>query len=173
MSYIGKLFKTGAIRETPKSVIKAIVDEVDGTAKINIVEFGAGKGEITMALLGEKDISIECIYAFELDESLGKDLQSLSPKLEVHYEDAFEFDKWIPADAAVGYFICAIPLSFYSSKKIKPFLLAMNERLEPGGKIVIIFNAFWLGRLFRKVFSAGVLRIFATFPVYFLWKRVK
>lgn len=170
MNYLFKIFTTGAVRKTPDKVIRTIITEIDNPYPINIVEFGAGQGEITKQLIQKRDISINNYLAFELDRKLGNQLEELAESVEVLYQNAFEFESYIPVNMKVNYFICAIPLSFYSFKKIKSFILQMKNHIEDDGKIIIIFNAVWLIPFLRKILGESRITLFFSLPIYFLIK---
>ncbi|RYY99639.1 MAG: hypothetical protein EOO11_04305 [Chitinophagaceae bacterium] len=174
MSYLRKLFQTGAIRKTPPSVIAAILAEVRPLRPVRIVEFGAGQGEITYPLLRQVAGNCAAFQAFELDRELGAALEHEAKDVQVLYEDAFHFSSFLPDGAQVDHFICALPLSFHPRKKTLGLLQAMRARLAPGGSVVLIFNAFWLLPTLRKGLPGGRLRVFPTFPVYgmFVYRRV-
>jgi len=165
MTYFSKLFSTGAIRKTPGSVIGAILAEVEPAPGVHMVEFGAGQGEITYPLAGQLLAHPFRFSAFELDRRLGASLEQQLPCVNVHYEDAFEFPRFIDP-AAVDYFVCALPLSFFAAEKTRNLIGQMQKSLKPGGKIIIIFNAPWLAGIFRRLLPGGRLRVFATLPVY-------
>ncbi|RYY87341.1 MAG: class I SAM-dependent methyltransferase [Chitinophagaceae bacterium] len=169
MSYFRKLFQTGAVRKTPQRVIRAILGELSAVGKPRILEFGAGKGEITFPLADQmKGLDPE-ITAFEFDPELGSSLVSRVPGVRVLYQDAFKFTEFIENKPSVDYIICALPLSFFPARQVRGLFNDMSRCLRPGGKAIIIFNAVWLIPTFFRQLPGGRLRIFLTLPVYLMY----
>ena len=96
-----------------------------------------------------------------------RDAKSRPVEITVVQESAFDFEKFIPADK-VDYFISSIPLSFYKNEIIEPFLEKVKAKLNPGGKLLIIFSAAWLMPLFKKHLPELEPYTFLSFPPYFM-----
>lgn len=169
MTYLFKLFNTGAIRKTPKIVITNITNNIDTNLKSKIVEFGAGKGEITSEVLKKYPI-IEQVkyYAFETDPSLVSYMKKAFPEIKIINESALSINNTLNANEKFDYFISSIPLSFYSKKEITEFINILKTKLSNDGKILIILNAVWLIPLLKKLLPEAKVQFFFTFPVYFL-----
>ncbi len=168
MNYVLKLFTTGAVRQTPERIIKRITEEVD-SSKTNFVELGAGKGEITASIIEklqpENNINY---YAFEIDESFCTDLKVQFPNINVLNESAFSLYDKIPAEIKVDYFLCSMPLSFYSNEEIQSLVESMKSRLNAEGKIIILFHAAWLKKLLKNCLPGAESYSYLSFPPYFL-----
>lgn len=173
MNYFLKIFSTGALRKTPEKVIRHISCLLDNREKSVIVEFGAGKGEITKKILKEHQHNIKKYYAFEFDSDLSQKLQAEIPQIKVFAKNAFEFDSFLNNRTNVDYFICSIPLSFYTVQKVEDLLKKMDQKLNPDGSIIIIFNAFWLLSTLKKAGGKITFNVFRTFPIYFLYHYQK
>lgn len=176
MSYLPKLFTTGAIRETPRRIIERIADEValPHPGPVTLVEAGAGMGEITEAILQKKGAADRlAYYAFEIDEEACAHLREQHPQVKVLGDSVFDFEQSIPEGVEVDYFISSIPLSFYKNDVIEPFLEKVKSRLKQGGKLVILFSAAWLLPVFKKHLPELKFEAFLTFPPYFLvvWEK--
>ncbi|MGI8599676.1 MAG: hypothetical protein ACR2KB_10500 [Chitinophagaceae bacterium] len=170
MSYLPKLFSTGAIRKTPDRVINKIADEVDFFNKeTSIVEAGAGLGEITNAIQ-QKNISGKKLnyYAFEIDEDSCDHLKENFPSLTVLKESIFNFEDFLPPSGKLDYFISSIPLSFYKNDLITDFLEKVKLHLKDDGKIIILFTAAWLMPVLKKALPNSQTEGFLTFPPYFI-----
>jgi len=169
MKYISRILKTGAVRETPEKIIKKILSEIDRHDSVNILEFGAGHGEITHPLAEQinKKPGI-AYYAFEIDQNFSRLLQVSLPNIKVVSEDAFEYEKAIPPGFKADYIISSLPLSFYPKPNLVRFLQSILERLNNNGKIIILFHAFWLIPFFKKQLKSIRIHRFNTFPPYFL-----
>ncbi|MDX5420952.1 MAG: methyltransferase domain-containing protein [Hymenobacteraceae bacterium] len=170
MNYLPKLFKTGAIRETPRRIIARIADEVSfSPGPATVVELGAGLGEITKPVINKaKDKDKLSYFAFEIDEESCQHLRRHFPQVQVISESAFEFEENIPASADIDYFISSIPLSFYKKEMIEDFLEKAKARLKPDGKLIVLFSALWLIPIFKKHLPGMKLESFFTFPPYFV-----
>lgn len=141
--------------------------ELDGRRAETIVEIGAGKGELTTALITKRR-PFTSYYAFEIDATACTYLQNALPGITVLQESAFAFPQHLPKDKKIDLFVSSIPLSFYPSKKINGLLDAVRNRLDNRGTVIIIFSAFWLIRTFRKKFPGAKVYFFFTFPFYFI-----
>jgi len=170
MKYISSIFSTGAVRKTPKRIIKKILSEIDGDGGNGIIEFGSGKGEITAQLRqrSEGKMAKPPYYAFEIDERFAKELQSRLPDVDVISGDAFSFEHLIPDSFRPDYIISSIPLSFYPLTKRIEFIGRLKQRLNQNGKLIVLYHAFWLNSTFNKVIPGFKVRSFATIPPYFL-----
>lgn len=167
MNYLSKLFSTGAIRETPEKVKQTLLHEA-GTQQVKtVVEIGAGKGELTEALLTNK-LRFLHYYAFEIDEKACQNLQFAFPEIILKQENAFEFAAHLPPEEKIDLFLSSIPLSFYSQKKITELLTSIKNSLGSNGKVIIIFTAFWLIPILKNGLPGSKLYSFFTFPPYFL-----
>jgi phospholipid N-methyltransferase len=168
MSYLPKLFSTGAIRETPKKVLERIADEITPTPGAVVIEFGAGMGEITDPVLQKLGTDRLQYYAFEIDEESCSQLKEKFPEITVVSESALDFGQYIPAGTRADYIISSMPLSFFKNELLEPFLEAVKKRLKPDGKLIIIFSAAWLLRVCKKHFPTLRTQAFLTFPPYFM-----
>lgn len=168
MTYFLKIFRTGAIRKTPKRVINKVVASVKKDKYISIVEFGSGQGEITSEIVKRNvPTTILNYYAIELDPILSEKLKDAFPKINVVNNNALFIEKYLSKDKKVDYFISSIPLSFYSKKEINIFVELLMKRLENNGKIIFVLNALWLIPLLRKLLPESRIEFFFTFPIYF------
>lgn len=167
MTYITNIFRTGAVRKTPPRIIKRIAAEADKAPCKNIVEIGAGKGEITAVVL-QQHVPVSSYYAFEIDPNFARQLQQFLPPDHICIQDAFHFEQSLPAGFTPCCFISSMPLSFYSRPQIAGLLEKMKNRLQPGGRILLLFHAFWLIPILKKNLPGARIHSFATLPLYFL-----
>jgi len=167
MTYITNIFRTGAVRKTPPRIIKRIAAEAGKAPCKNIIEIGAGKGEITEVVL-KQHIHPSNYYAFEIDPDFARQLEQFLPPDRICIQDAFHFEQSIPADFTPCCFISSMPLSFYPRPQIAQLLGKMKDRLQPGGRILLLFHAFWLIPVLKKSLPGARIHCFATLPLYFL-----
>lgn len=169
MSYLPKLFTTGAIRETPKRIIDKIADEIIiAHQPATIVEVGAGMGEITQAVKLKLNSQAYHYFAFEIDDAASLHLKEQFPGITVISASAFDFEDSIPKETLIDYFISSIPLSFYKKELIEDFLEKIKSRLNKNGKLIVPFSAAWLLPVFKKHLPGLHYEAFLTFPPYFL-----
>lgn len=171
MSYTRKIFSTGAVRKTPNRIIDKIIGEVDTIRAVNVIEIGAGKGEITIPLKEKLELaqhSVASIYAFEIDDTFSKELAENVKPVNVITASAFDLAKHLPNAFQAEYIISSMPLSFYNRKEIKQLLTGLDQLTSPGGKIIILFHAFWLIPFLKKTLPGSRVISYATIPPYFL-----
>ena len=174
MNYLLKLYKTGAVRKTPDNIINRIVRELHTTEnKVNIIELGAGRGEITSQVLKklEHNRTLD-YYAFEIDEEACTYLKLEFPQVKISNQSAFDIAHETPQNFKADFIISSIPLSFYKREKIEELLMGLERKLKERGKIIILFSAVWLIPILRKQLK-GRLISFLTFPPYFLFVYTK
>ncbi|MEJ7911840.1 MAG: rRNA adenine N-6-methyltransferase family protein, partial [Chitinophagaceae bacterium] len=113
MNYLKKIFSTGAVRKTPHSVISKIVSLIKTGKKLSVVELGAGKGEITRAVIN-KIGTPRSYLAFEIDVNYCARLSAEFAQINVIEKDAFLFQEDTQQQDLI---ISSIPLSFYGAAK--------------------------------------------------------
>jgi len=168
MSYLKKIFSTGAIRKTPERIINRIADKVKFFDGVAIVEAGAGQGEITAALVTRNNGRDMQYYAFEIDMQFCRSLVSAFPEITVLNTDVLKFEKELPNNQAIDYFISSIPLSFFKSEEIEVFCLNVSQSLKKGGSFIILFTAFWLIPILKRTLPEIKIESYFTFPPYFI-----
>ena len=170
MSYLPKLFSTGAIRKTPDKVISKIAEEIEiEQDETIIIEAGAGLGEITNAVQ-QRNISGKNLnyFAFEIDEESCNYLKDNFLNIKVFGNSVFNFEDVLPPSLKVDYFISSILLSFYKDDLINEFLEKIKLHLKDEGKIIILFTAAWLMPVLKKALPNSHTEGFLTFPPYFV-----
>ena len=168
MSYLTSIFSTGAVRTTPSKIIDEIASSVDLSDRSTILEFGAGKGEITEKVFRKKgDLRIH-YHAFELNAEFANRLRQSFTGITVFKENAFTFRDHLPDSLKADHIICSIPLSFYGTKAAAKLATDMRAVLNKGGRVQILFHAIWLIPALKKALPGSRLRTFATLPPYFL-----
>lgn len=133
-----------------------------------ILEFGAGRGEITGKIFGKRGGKKIHYHAFELDQQYAAELRSRFPGITVFAENAFDFRKHLPATLKADHIICSIPLSFYGKGAAGRLASDMRAMLQKQGRIQVLFHAIWLMPALKRALPGSKLKTFATFPPYFL-----
>jgi phospholipid N-methyltransferase len=166
MNYLKKIIRTGAVRKTPPRIIDRICREVNAGKGKTIIEVGAGQGEITNILV--KNNEFESYTAFEIDPDFYLQLKQRFPNIRIEKSDALQFRRLKGLQQTVDYFISSIPLSFYKTSDIETFCSDMLLTLNPKGKIIILFTAFWLIPTLKHSLPGLRMDWFITLPPYFL-----
>src|SRR6476661_4139392 len=136
MNYLKKIVSTGAVRKTPQRIIDKISNEIVFRDNTTIIEVGAGRGEITKALLHKND-SLN-YYALEIDPDFYAHLSAAFPKAHILQQDALKFQEASNIPLSYDYFVSSIPLSFYKQQEIENFCISTRNRLQKGGKVIIL-----------------------------------
>ncbi|MFC0771678.1 class I SAM-dependent methyltransferase [Terrimonas alba] len=166
MSYFKNIFTTGALAKTPSRVLKKIAKAADLPNLKMVVELGAGKGEITKNLV--KRLESDCRYAaFEINNDFAAELKRKFPQIDVYEEDALNFTQWVNQNADLV--ICSLPLSFFEKNERSTLLEKIKQNTAPGGKVVILFHAFWIIPELKEVFPRyELIRLFHLPPYYII-----
>lgn len=168
MSYLTRIFSTGAVRKTPNTIIERMAAAVTLQEQSIILEFGAGKGEITEKVFSKKGELKIHYHAFELSHDFAAQLRKDFPGITIFRENAFAFREHLPKSLKADHIICSIPLSFYGSRAAGKLATDMKEVLNKGGRIQILFHAIWLIPVLKRALPGSKLTTFATLPPYFL-----
>ena len=165
MSYILKIFKTGAISKSPRSVINKIVLNTKHKKINSILEFGAGKGEITEAILSS--VSDFTTYdAFELDKTCVHYLSSTFKSINIINKNALHFTESV--NNKYDLIICSLPLSFFSETEREKFYADLKNYINKDGTLIILFTAFWLKKQLSFSFKNSEINKASNIPPYFI-----
>lgn len=176
MSYLSRIFRTGAVRKTPKRIIRRILSELPDTPSLRVLELGAGKGEISLPIdeiMQAKSDPRARFDAIELEADFAVELQKQLQKGHVAKGNALDFEKLTGNEGSYDAIVSSMPLSFFSRPELKDLLARMQQKLAVGGKIIILYHAGWLTKLFRSELPEGDVVRFVTLPPYFLYTYQK
>ena len=171
MKYISSIFSTGAVRKTPKRIVERILAEINFEKDNTFIELGAGNGEITIKVVEikkQRQLTLRSYDAFEIDAKFSARLREKLPGINVITEDAFAFENVVDTQAKTDIIISSITLSFYPRPKIASLLERLKGQLAPNGKIIILYHAFWLTGMYKRILPGARVTHFATIPPYFL-----
>ncbi|WP_162303827.1 class I SAM-dependent methyltransferase [Paracnuella aquatica] len=169
MSYIFNIIRTGAVRTTPKNVIQQIAKNISANQAPIVIELGAGKGEITAAVINSLQSKEEFqYYAFEISKPQCNNLKNIHNRIKPICEDALKFRSFIPTNTKVDTIISSLPLSFLPKADVDQMLVDAKNCLMPGGKIVIVFTAPWLAFQLKRFLPNCTISTFLSFPPYLL-----
>lgn len=167
MTYISNITSTGALTKTPKRIVGRICELVGSQPKpMSMLELGAGKGEITHALLEKFPCRFERYLAIELNTAFSNDLAEKNPSITVVNDDARNFRSHLiqPVDLIIS----SIPISFFEKSDQIKFIDELSRSIKPNGKLIILFHAFWLVNRFKKMLSGSKIECFLHIPPYYL-----
>ncbi len=123
--------------------------------KTKIVEFGAGNGSITKAILGHVDCLSE-IYAIEINEEFAKQLSEISDaRLRVLQGDVFLFADQIEeiVSGKCDTVISGIPFSFFRKDERDKLIELARHGLAKDGRFIAYQTTPMLMPHLRKHFS--------------------
>ena len=166
MSYFKNIFTTGALMRTPARILRKIVQSAAVPKSKIVIELGAGKGEITCNIIPKLEGNYH-YTAFEINPEFAAELKHNFPHIEVHEKDALNFDEW--ANQKADLIICSLPLSFFDRSERRTLLKKIKESISAGGKVVILFHAFWIIPELKEVFPQyKLIKLFHIPPYYII-----
>lgn len=163
---VGSVFPSGpGLRELIVRNTRRADDEI-------IVEFGAGTGPVTKALLDAGHPGA-AIHSFEIDEKMVAFLRGNFPDVNIIHGDCRDVEKLIPAEhvGRVGTLIVGIPMLSLPMDVQRGIVDAIFRVLPPGGRF-ILFTYSLFSPLKRDVLGLRGERLgFTTrnFPPASLW----
>lgn len=128
----------GAVAPSSKFLVKSIVKEVDPEEASYVVEFGAGQGHITRALL-KKLHKNQKLFAFEVNKKFIEGLKKIEDeRLTVIEEDAENIQKELERRniPKADYIVSALPLTMWQKEKTAAILKASSDVLTNKGKFI-------------------------------------
>lgn len=172
--YIKNIRTTGAISGSSDHVIRRLTNNVNPDKPQVIVEFGAGTGNITAAILKRLHPQSK-FYCFEIEADFVKDLRKITDKrFQLVEHSALDVSKFIAANS-VDVIISTLPMSFFSAEDRSRLLHDCNAILKPEGIFSQFMYKFKRGD-FQRAFAAVKAKCtFLNFPpgfLYFCSKRI-
>lgn len=164
----------GAIMPSSRQVCSSIVNLLPPDIGQTVVEYGAGDGVLTNAILRKLSLNSK-LYAIETNQNLIHALRErvIDSRVEILRENAFDF----PATAKAhnidpDVIICGIPMTFSSKSQREQFIRDTFSLLKPNGLLIlyqmwlpILLEGFTiraeLGKFFEEV---GVSEVFFNLP---------
>jgi phospholipid N-methyltransferase len=162
---------TGALYETSKKVENEISKNVLSDTPQIIVEFGAGHGNITRAILNKMNPN-SILYAFELHTEFCDVLTKIEDKrlrvinASAQYVDAYVTEK-------VDCIISSIPFSFIPDEVLDDILKKSHLILSDTGTISqVLYSAYHIKK-YKKYFSKVSYKILWSIPPEFIYLSKK
>lgn len=179
LSYVEAFLKdreVAAVVPSSKYLIRSILKAADlKTARV-VVEYGAGEGVLTKAVL-EGLAGDAALLALEKNEAFFRELKKIhDPRLRVSHDDVRRIGE-IMARCGLGkadVILSGVPFSMLRPRERHEILLETAARLAPGGRFVAYQCTTHLIPLlkdyFRKVDTDFVIR---NFPPHFVFAALK
>jgi phosphatidylethanolamine/phosphatidyl-N-methylethanolamine N-methyltransferase len=132
----------GVSAPTPSSptLADAIAEELDLSRPGLVIELGPGTGAVTAAL--QKRVGGERLLAIERETNFLTPLRSRFPDVDIRFGDALNFERFLPADAAVAAVVSGLPL-LHLPQATRRSLLARALNCQPKGGLFIQLSYSW------------------------------
>ena len=171
LSFTKNIKTTGAIGETSRFVEEEITSQVFPDQKQLIVEFGAGHGNITKAILNKMHPESQLI-AFEVEDTFLDELQKIKDsRLHLELISAGEIVN-IAGAGAVDCIVSSIPITIIPKEIRNDILEKARQALKPGGTFTQVLYSKKLP-LFKQYFNVIDCKLVLNFPPAFLHFCVK
>lgn len=162
----------GSVIPSGPGLRELIVRNTTRAADEIIVEFGAGTGPVTKALLDAGHPGA-AIHSFEIDDQMVAFLRGNFPDVNIIHGDCREVESLIPADRVgkVGTLIVGIPMLSLPMDTQRAIVEGIFRVLPPGGRF-ILFTYSLFSPLNRKALGLRGERLGFTlrnFPPASLW----
>lgn len=166
-----KLGTTGALFETSKKVEVEICRYIVPDTPQLIIEYGAGHGNITKAILSKMNANSK-LFAFEVHPEFCEVLKSISDeRLSVINDSAQFVDKYVQSE--VDCIISSIPFSFIPNNILTDILQKSRDILSENGTISqVLYSAYHI-KWYKKFFSNVSYKILLSIPIEFIYHSKK
>ncbi len=171
MKYFSKIGSTGAITRTPRRIMNRILSNIDKSAHLNILELGAGRGEITGEIFRHLAGKFNQFLAIEINAGFASELKNNFPGINVVTDNALYFPAHLSTKMDV--IVSSIPVSFLQKEEQDTLIKLMAEHIQPHGRIIILFHARWLAKKFKEHLPGARIESFLHIPPYYLLTYTK
>lgn len=161
--FIKNIGTVGAFKQTSVHTEREITSKVPRSEDVVVVEYGAGHGNITQAIL-DRITPDSRLISFEINTEFYHHLEN-----KIHDERLTLVNagaECLPdyVHDPVNLVISSLPFSFFSKELGDTIMNQTYEYLVPGGYYSQILYAFWASRRFEKKYSDVVRKIQPTLP---------
>jgi len=159
----------GVSAPTPSSPVlaKAIAAKVDPLHPGLVVELGPGTGVVTAALL-DRGISEDRLLIVEQGAYFYGLLAERFPAATVIQGDAFAFEQYLPAGAAISAVVCGVPLLNFPLT-LRRTLIERSLALQGLGGRFIQLSYGWKPPVHLKDVELGKTIVWRNFPPAHVW----
>jgi phospholipid N-methyltransferase len=170
-TFVRNPFRTGTVVPSSRALAELMVEDMGLATAETVVELGPGTGVFTR-LIAERVRPDVPVLAFEIDETLARELQSRFPRVRVVNESAENLKHHLRAlgREAADAILSGLPWSNFSRELQERLLGAVVAGLRPGARFATFayIPAAYLpaGRRFRSLLEASFHRVTTTRVVY-------
>ena len=183
-TFIRQPFRTGTVVPSSLGLAELMVEDMGLASADTVVELGPGTGVFTR-VIAERVRPGALVLAFEIDETLARELQQQMPRVRVVNDSAETLGDQLRAcgRASADAILSGLPWANFSRELQERLLGAVVAGLRPGGRFATFAYVpaahFPPGRRFRALLEASFPRVETTrvvyqnFPPAFVYRCVK
>jgi len=145
----------GAIAPSSKKLAEKMIKHIDFSGERTILEFGAGSGVFTKALLQNMN-EHSTLLSFELNENFSTELVTISDsKFSLIFDDVSNFKDHLKERkiSKVDYIISGHPLAIFKKEFVDSLLFDISQVLQPDGKYIQFQYSTVSLKTIRQAFS--------------------
>jgi len=145
----------GAIAPSSKKLAEKMIKHIDFSGERTILEFGAGSGVFTKALLQNMN-EHSTLLSFELNENFSTELVTISDsKFSLIFDDVSNFKDHLKERkiSKVDYIISGLPLAIFKKEFVDSLLFDISQVLQPDGKYIQFQYSTVSLKTIRQAFS--------------------
>jgi phospholipid N-methyltransferase len=166
--YTKRIASTGALFQTSKKVEKEISRFVDSSKPQIIIEYGAGHGNLTRAILSKMH-SESKLYAFEIHGDFCEELQSLNdPRLKVVNDSAEKINEYVKEDK-VDCIISSIPFSYIPTQVLHSIIEKSYQKLCSDGVMSQVLYSTYHLKKYKQYFGKCETKVLLSIPLEFIY----
>lgn len=171
LAFTKKLATTGALYETSPKVEREISRYVRPDVPQVIVEFGAGHGNITRAILTKMHPE-STLYAFELHADFCEVLTQIGDKrLHVINRSAEHLDQYVPGK--IDCIVSSIPFSLIPDEVLRTILTKSHAQLADTGIMSQVLYSAYHVKKYKRHFPHVTYKAFWGLPPEFVYHARK
>lgn len=167
LNFTTNIRTTGALYETSKRAGQEVSKYVTDSHPQIIVEYGAGHGNITMAILAKMHKSSK-LYVFEVNKTFCAELNRISDKRLVVVSGSAELiDQYVgePVDCIIS----TIPFSLIPDQVLTAIVKKSRQQLKTTGVISQILYSTYHLKIYKKYFKQVSYKMILSLPLEFVY----
>ena len=170
-TFVRQPFRTGTVVPSSQALAELMVEDMGLAQADTVVELGPGTGVFTR-VIAERVKPEALVLAFEIDETLARELRERLPRVRVVNDSAENLPRHLQEAGRAGAdaILSGLPWANFSRELQERLLAAVVAGLRPGGRFAtfayIPAAHFPSGRRFRALLEASFPRVATTRVVY-------
>jgi len=170
-TFIRQPFRTGTVVPSSLGLAELMLEDMGLASAETVVELGPGTGVFTR-VIAEHVKPDTLVLAFEIDETLARELQQRMPRVRVVNDSAENLESHLRANGreSADAILSGLPWANFSAELQQRLLQAVIKGLRPGGRFAtfayIPAAYFPTGRRFRALLEASFPKVETTRVVY-------